>query len=522
MRYRCTRWWISEPGPLHGPPKSRYRGGVNRRIGASCALAASLLAGAGGLCAQSVRGTVLLPDSTRAAGVIVAASDAKGTVAAQTLTGDNGAYELRLPAAGRYDVRVLRIGFRPTTVPSFEMRTGESRDLTIVLRGDAIVLSPVTVQGRSVCRVRQDSGQAVAHLWEEARKAITATQLLPGGRRQTVKWTVYDRTTDLSGKQVLSQSANSYSAAAVKAFFSLPPDSLAKVGYMSEDASGMVYRAPDADALLSDAFASLHCFRVEPPTKERGDEIGIGFRPARTRGHIVDIEGTLWLDRSSLELRQIEFRYTNLPEDYSRVNAGGVVEFLRLSTGRWLVSRWQIRMPRAVQQLVPSFNGGLRARDEYQMVLEGLKFAGGEVTAVSRGTEVLFSSGESTHDFQPALIADDAALALSCANDSARGDRFALLRGTVFEGEHRGIAGASVRLTWRAEFRLLDQGAYAYRVEQRDLTSDDSGNWYVCGIPRERVITVRATAGSRVSALVTVRIPKERAIAGVDVEVPPP
>lgn len=498
-----------------------YRGRVNRHMRTGCALAAAMLAAASGLGAQIVRGSVLLPDSTSAAGVIVVASDAKGSVAAQALTAENGAFELRLPGAGRYDVHVLRIGFRPTVVPALDLAAGETKTVPIVLRGEAIVLAAVTVRGRSVCRVRQDSGQAVAHLWEEARKAITATQLTTSGRRQTVSWTVYDRDTDLTGRQVLSQSSNSYSAAALKAFVSLPPDSLAKVGYMSDDPTGTVYRAPDADALLSDAFALQHCFQAEPPSVARGDVVGIAFRPARNRAHIVDIEGTLWLDRSSLELRQLEFRYTNLPEDFTHVNAGGVVEFLRLSTGSWLVGRWQIRMPRAVQRLVPSYGAGLTAREEYKMVLEGLQLTGGEVTAVSRGPEVLFSAGESTHDFSPALIAGDSVLARSCAYGPATGDGFALLRGTVFEGEHRGIAGASVRITWRAESRLAGQLAYSYRTEQRDLRSDESGNWHACGIPRERVITVRATAGDRVSAPVTVRIPKERAIAGVDVEVPP-
>ena len=37
---------------------------------------------------------------------------------------------------------------------------------------------------------------------------------------------------------------------------------------MAEDDNGAVYRAPDAEALLSDAFASLHCFREEPPRRK--------------------------------------------------------------------------------------------------------------------------------------------------------------------------------------------------------------------------------------------------------------
>ncbi|MFI5245241.1 MAG: carboxypeptidase-like regulatory domain-containing protein [Gemmatimonadales bacterium] len=496
---------------------------MNTRTRIACALAAWLAAG--GLDAQTVRGIVTLPDSSRAAGVIVVASDAKGTVAARALTGESGGYELRLPGAGRYEVRVLRIGFRPTVVPAFEIGAGESRTMPVVLRGEAIVLSAIRVQGQNVCRVRQDSGQAVARLWEEARKAITATQLSQTGPRLTVKWTMYERNTDMTGTQVLTNSTNSYSAAAMRAFVSLPPDSLAKVGYMSEDDSGTVYRAPDAEALLSDAFASLHCFRAEPPARDKGDWVGIGFRPAKDRADLVDIEGTLWLDRTSFELRQLEFRYTNLPLDYSHVKAGGSVEFLRLSTGSWLVSRWQLRMPRASRKLVQHYSVDLRGRDEYQTVVEGLQLTGGEVTAVTRGVEVLFSSGESTHDYSPALLVEDANLASSCGADSARGDKLALLRGTVFEGEHKGIANAAVRLTWRGEFKVAGHDTYytySYENEQRDLTADAAGNWYLCGVPRERVITVRATAGRRTSALVTVRIPRDRGVAGVDVEVPPP
>jgi hypothetical protein len=506
---------------LPPPPNPPYRGFVNMRGRIAGALATLLAVGAG-LGAQTVRGIVMLPDSSRAVGVIVMATDAKGAVAARALTGESGSYELRLPGAGQYEVRVLRIGFRPTVIPAFEIGDGESRLLPVVLRGEAIVLSAIKVQGKSVCRVHQDSGQAVARLWEEARKAITATQLSQATKRQTVKWTVYDATTDVTGTQVLTKSTDSFSASAVKAFVALPADSLAKVGYMTENDSGTLYRAPDADALLSDAFASLHCFREEPPTKDKGDWVGIGFRPAKNRSGIVDIEGTLWLDRTSSELRELDFLFANLPEDYSHVSAGGRVEFLRLSTGSWLVSRWQLRMPRTSVQLVPHFNGKLGGRDEYKTVLVGLQLTGGEVTAVTRGLEVLFGTGESTHDFSPALLAEDANLAALCGADSARGDQLAFLRGTVFEGEHKGIAKASVQLTWRGEFKSTGHDTFSYRTQERDLTSDAAGNWSLCGVPRERVITVHATVGNRRSAAVTIRIPKERAVAGVDVEVPPP
>lgn len=493
-----------------------------RRLRVAGVLTASLLTAAAGLGAQTVHGIITLPDSSRAAGVIVIASDAKGATAARVLTGEAGSYELRLPGPGRYDVRVIRIGFRPTLVPAFDIGAAEVRELPIVLRGEAIVLSSVTVQGKSICRVTQDSGQVVAHLWQEARKAITATQLVASGQKQLVKWVMYDRNTDITGAQIASQSTQDFSAAAMKAFVGLPPDSLAKVGYMSDDDGATVYRAPDAEALLSDAFASQHCFRVEPPPKNRSDWVGVAFRPSKEREGIVDIEGTLWLDRSSAELRELDFLYTNLPDDFAHTKAGGRVEFLRLSTGRWLIGSWQLRMPRGTRELVPHYNGSLGAREDYKTVVTGLQFTGGDVTSVTRGEEVLFSSGGSTHDYSPELLAEDAKLAAACGPDDAGGDAHALLRGTVFEREHVPVADALVHISWRASFVPTGAATFSFRNEERSVKSDRLGNWSICGAPRERVITVRAAIGNRSSASVTVRIPRERTTAGVDVEVPPP
>jgi carboxypeptidase family protein len=510
--------------PLHQSPENAYRGCVNNKLRTLITWAMAAVAGATSLGAQTVRGIVTLPDSSRAAGMIVIATDAKGETAARALTGEAGTYELRLPGAGHYDVRVLRIGFHPTIVPGFDVTANESKNLPIVLRGEAVTLSAVKVQGKSTCRMQRDSGQIVARMWEEARKAIEATQLTQGGAKQTVKWRVYERSMDPTGALMITQSSNTGSATAMRAFVSLPPDSLAKVGYMSDDdPTGTIYRAPDPEALLSNAFASLHCFREVPGPRDKPDWVGIRFQPAKERDGIVEIEGTLWLDRTSSELRQLNFRYTNLPPDLARIDAGGTEDFLRLSTGRWLVSSWELKMPRTARQLVPHYNSMGGARTDYLTVISGIQFTGGDVLGVTRGPEVLFSTGESTHDFMPALLADDAKLAASCADkgDAASGDLVAMLRGTVFEGAHNGIPNASIKLSWRSDFKPSGKDSFTYSTQERDLTSDAAGNWYLCGVPRERVITVRATVGTRVSAPVTVRIPKERPSAGVDVEVPP-
>ena len=140
------------------------------------------------------------------------------------------------------------------------------------------------------------------------------------------------------------------------------------------------------------------------------------------------------------------------------------------------------------------------------------------ITTADVGTMMGFTPG--TQGTLTATL-NDAKLASGCAADSAQSELSAMLRGTVFEGAHKGLPGAAVRITWRGTFKNAGGSSLAFRNEQRDLKADAAGNWYLCGVPRERVVTVRATVGGRSSAPVTVRIPRERVSAGVDVEVPP-
>ena len=70
-----------------------------------------------------------------------------------------------------------------------------------------------------------------------------------------------------------------------------------------------------AEVLLSESFVAGHCFHTEPWTRDGRDWVGVGFSPASARRNLVDIEGTLWLDRASAELRLLEYRYANMPRE---------------------------------------------------------------------------------------------------------------------------------------------------------------------------------------------------------------
>jgi hypothetical protein len=77
---------------------------------------------------QRLRGEVVLADSiSRAAGVIVTASDMSGTVVARTTRRERGEFDLPLPRGGRYRVRSLRLGFRPTDVTPMDVADDQVR-----------------------------------------------------------------------------------------------------------------------------------------------------------------------------------------------------------------------------------------------------------------------------------------------------------------------------------------------------------------------------------------------------------
>lgn len=347
------------------------------------------LAGAATLAGQTnaaptLRGTVVLPDSTTpASGVIVLASDARGATAGRALTNARGQFVVALPVAGRYSFALLRIGFRPTRIPAITIAEGATEVVRFVLDNQPVVLSSINVRERETCRVSADTGFMVARVWEEARKAMLTTQLNPGDAPLFAEWIEYDRVLDSTARLVREQRIRVSRHPTTHAFRSRPAAALDSTGYVIADNTGTTYFAPDADVLLSEVFAAAHCFQlVTPPSPAMANFVGVRFQPARERRDGSEIEGTLWVDRSSAELRTLDFRYTNLPDVARTAGAGGKVEFLRLHDGNWLVSKWHIRMPRVTASRQYSA-GGLR-QVAPAGVVSGIQITGGEVTRVTR------------------------------------------------------------------------------------------------------------------------------------------
>jgi hypothetical protein len=357
----------------------------------SARIASSLLAQGG---VPTLRGDIVFADGlTRAAGITVEVTDSAGGVVARALASDRGTFVVRLPRAGRYGVRALRIGFRPTTVPLVSVSGVEPSVIHIVLRSEPVRLTDVKVRGRDVCGMRADSGELIVQVWEQVRHALSSTHPNEYDTPLDVRALSYRRVLDATGHKVLSDSTGVESFFTAHAFASPPPDSLERVGYARVDSANAIYYfGPDADALISEPFAASHCFQLLPPSGEWPGSVGVAFRPAGEKRGMVDIKGVFWLDRATAELQALEYRYTNLPREVAEPWAGGRIEFVRLGDGGWLLNRWHIRVATLSVRPETTGTGAAMGRRVVipKVVERSVNVFGGEVIAATRDGKELY------------------------------------------------------------------------------------------------------------------------------------
>ena len=326
-----------------------------------------------GLCAQAIRGRVLLPDSlTPVAGVAVSLLDDSGVAVARAVSSKDGGYAVQLPRAGTFEFRVLRIGFRPTRVRTPYVPIGETVTLDIVLASQIAELPTFAVTGRDDCQIRGAEADMFLTAWERARGALAAARLPDDSIAMDIHGLTIQGTEDepgviVRGKeldprnrhwQLDSSGAREFLASHL--FATTPIAVLATGGYvrLRQDGS-VIFDVPSADMLLSDSFLERHCFGVDASPSDHGDWIGIRFFPTAS-DTITDVAGTLWLDRTSGTLRRLDFSYTNLQYAPARIcnqqgrvcfappsgaGIGGTLIYSYMRSGEWLVSQWHIRTP---------------------------------------------------------------------------------------------------------------------------------------------------------------------------------
>lgn len=296
--------------------------------------------------AQVVRGIVAETGSDRPVeGAFVRLLASDGSRAAATFTDRDGSFTLRAPEAGRYRLRVERLGYDGTTGAWFELGAAATLRRTVRLEPRPAALSDLEVEGKSECRTRPDEARRTYRLWDRLRTALEAARWwAETSSHYVVESRRFERLLDQDLEPVATKSSETRLGEARSTFLGAPAESLSASGWVVEEAAQRRYYGPDARTLLSNAFLADHCFWLTREGAPRDGWIGLAFRPSEDRT-VPDVQGTFWLDTTSGELRQVRWRYTGLPSPLDDTRAGGRVDFLRLPSGPWLVESWRIRMP---------------------------------------------------------------------------------------------------------------------------------------------------------------------------------
>lgn len=471
-------------------------------------------------------------------------------ILAQGLSNEVGRITLRAPAPGRYRLKVDRIGWVGLMTPPFSLAADQVLDSEVVMSDVRMELPTITVQGRSLCGPQFEGDLEAARLWDEVYKALTANVLTEAEAAVPLLLREFRRELGTNGRFEREWNVNA-SLVYGQVYATLPPEVLANEGFvlMDTQADTTVYAVPDAHLLTSTEFALTHCFRTVA-----GEDglVGLAFEPVPRRP-VTDIQGTIWLDPASGELRHLDYTYTGLQPLPSRVELGGRVEFSRLSSGRWIVSNWYVRTPwisivemrgrRNTYRDVERMRGFIELGGRVEMataahadadlsVVTGLvtdSTTGGGVAGVmitvaelgaaftdeeGRFTIAVGAAGEQSITAEhPRLVLSNRPMAgtvLLSVGDTTRFDFAAPalaqvvrtvcgnsrnrsgLVGTVVTSDHRPIAEVEVRAAWRTA-----SGA----TRQQRARTTRTGLFGLCDLPGDE--TVEITVSNRTGTLFT-------------------
>jgi hypothetical protein len=404
--------------------------------------------------AQTVRGQVL--DSLSGAPVgtgFVVLLDSRGIEVGRTLSDHEGRFVIHAAVPGRYRLRSERIGYRAWETQPFELGASDTLVQDLPVPAIPVRLASVAVLGKIKCSPPKP-GSDIGYIWEEARKALRAAAW--SAEHQPYRYRVHRYERDVSVKpwSVLREDTG-----AEWGYYRIPitawePDSLAERGYVVQRSDGWWYYGPDAEVLLDDTFQLTHCFKGVRGEGEESGLIGLAFEPARAR-ELPDVAGTLWVDEASSELRRIEYRYTDLPFPIRDPLLGGTVEFLRMPSGAWIVSRWEIRIPLVAEQQQARFT-------DREALVQVWPQLGNQLQAYRQGGEQVIAVED--FDGRRLYVSPDLVL--------LRGTVFDSIRGHALEGERVSIVGTGYETTTGRdgtfELSALLEGDYLVTAERVD------------------------------------------------------
>jgi len=447
-------------------------------------------------------------------GVLITVSLAHNdSTIARTTTNARGSFRVRT-GTEPVVIRALRIGQQPIELDRLTLGAGQRRTLERALPERPVQLAAANTRVDSRCRQDPVDGSRVAQLFAHARTALWQARLRADSTpaRSVVQQLVqrYDtRERPMGPPRVRVDTMTT-----LLPFRSPPTDTLLTRGFRELHAdNGMTWSAPDAELLTSDRFLGAYCLQLADDTPDDPSAIGVRFEPARARRDAVQVRGTLWLDRSTFELRRIAYGYRGIEPELARATPGGVIEYTALPGGIRFVSEWSIRMPMVSHVTRRVINGPTL---DY-VTVSGVQVTRGRVTSLSADDALLYASSAQL-DAPPSDV-DSAAGGMvtqllafrdetGCA--AAASDSTGIVAGTLRDRRGRPLPGALVRARWTETLHTGDitlRNKEYYDFERDIFThADAEGRFVFCEVPTRRRVRIEAGPSEALVAETTVRL----------------
>ena len=241
----------------------------------------------------------------------------------QGMTNAEGRYRFDGVPPGRYRVQLLRVGFRPVLSDPVQVAAGETVQLDLRVASQPVTLPPVTVTVTAdVCVPAQKLKEhpQLQALWQQARDgASVRTELMARFRYHVLS---HEESYELkadgpTAPGTLDQPYVSDPKWAVKNAARNRAQRLSRGYYGPSNAHGDGFHVPNELDVLHEDFLKTHCF--VPAAAHGVGEVGLRFRPVRTRRNFLDILGTIWLDSATYLARRLELEYVDFDQSRGTV-----------------------------------------------------------------------------------------------------------------------------------------------------------------------------------------------------------
>lgn len=271
------------------------------------------------------------------------------------------------------------------------------------LHAQPVSLATARISAHRICGTPPagDSALLAVHLQLRALMTQAAEAFrTPGVRAEVLRYErerAYERGPTLVRHFTLTREARMVAPP----FDAWPADSLARYGYVRDEATGTTFHAPDLATMASDAFVAAHCYAVRRTLSREGVRWAVDMTPsAPPAPQRAEVAATFYATGDPLRPDSLRFWYDGLPAFVARDAASGLLRFAVGRDGVPLIRDWSLTMPILGAPGSKSADGLSRTTYTRERVaVLGLKEVGGVAVRVTRGA--VHPGDDSTMYVQP-------------------------------------------------------------------------------------------------------------------------